>query len=85
MNLLIILGIVVILAIIIASMYNSLVKLRNNRENAFADIDVQLKDMQLTKRTHLNASFRLATELSVPEQSMKRLQQKINLVPPSRD
>ena len=43
MNLLIILGIVVILAIIIASMYNSLVKLRNNRENAFADIDVQLK------------------------------------------
>ncbi|GHV49624.1 membrane protein [Bacteroidia bacterium] len=24
-------------------MYNSLVKLRNNRENAFADIDVQLK------------------------------------------
>ena len=85
MNLLIILGIVVILAIIIASMYNSLVKLRNNRENAFADIDVQLKDMQLTKRIHLNASFRLATELSVPEQSMKRLQQRINLVPPSRD
>lgn len=25
------------------SMYNSLVKMRNNRENAFADIDVQLK------------------------------------------
>ena len=24
-------------------MYNSLVRLRNNRENAFADIDVQLK------------------------------------------
>ena len=43
MNLLIILGIIIILAIIIASMYNSLVKLRNNRENAFADIDVQLK------------------------------------------
>lgn len=40
MNLLIILGIIIILAIIIASMYNSLVKLRNNRENAFADIDV---------------------------------------------
>lgn len=36
----------VVLVIIIAwliSMYNSLVKLRNNRENAFADIDVQLK------------------------------------------
>ena len=37
MNLLIILGIIIILAIIIASMYNSLVKLRNNRENAFAN------------------------------------------------
>lgn len=37
---------VVVLVIIVAwliSMYNSLVKLRNNRENAFADIDVQLK------------------------------------------
>lgn len=43
MNLLIILGIVVVLVIIVISMYNSLVKLRNNRENAFADIDVQLK------------------------------------------
>lgn len=43
MTLLIILGIIVVLGIMIASMYNSLVKLRNNRENAFADIDVQLK------------------------------------------
>jgi LemA protein len=43
MTLLIIIGIIVVLAIIIGSMYNSLVKLRNNRENAFADIDVQLK------------------------------------------
>jgi LemA protein len=40
---LIIIGVVVLLIIMIASMYNSLVKLRNNRENAFADIDVQLK------------------------------------------
>lgn len=39
----IIIGIVVILIIMIISIYNSLVKLRNNRENAFADIDVQLK------------------------------------------
>lgn len=37
------LGIVVVLIIMLISMYNSLVKLRNNRENAFADIDVQLK------------------------------------------
>ncbi|HAW20546.1 MAG TPA: hypothetical protein DCX14_10215 [Flavobacteriales bacterium] len=37
-------GIVIFLLIVmLASMYNRLVKLRNNRENAFADIDVQLK------------------------------------------
>lgn len=36
-------GILVLLVLIFASMYNRLVKLRNNRENAFADIDVQLK------------------------------------------
>jgi LemA protein len=39
----IIIGIVVILVIMVVSIYNTLVKLRNNRENAFADIDVQLK------------------------------------------
>lgn len=37
MTILIIVGIIVLLGIIFASMYNSLVKLRNNRENAFAD------------------------------------------------
>ena len=41
-------GIVVIIVAVIlviwgVSMYNGLVKLRNNRENAFANIDVQLK------------------------------------------
>ena len=39
----IILIIVVLLAIWCVSLYNNLVKLRNNRENAFANIDVQLK------------------------------------------
>lgn len=39
----IVLGIVAVLALIVISMYNNLVKLRNNRENAFANIDVQLK------------------------------------------
>ncbi len=39
----IIIGVVVILVIWIIAIYNGLVKLRNNRENAFADIDVQLK------------------------------------------
>jgi LemA protein len=38
-----ILIIAVILVFIVISLYNRLVKLRNNRENAFADIDVQLK------------------------------------------
>lgn len=39
----IIVVVVAILALIVAGIYNSLVRLRNNRENAFADIDVQLK------------------------------------------
>ena len=39
----IILAVVIILIIWVISLYNRLVKLRNNRENAFADIDVQLK------------------------------------------
>jgi LemA protein len=41
--LLVFLGILLLLAILAISNYNLLVKLRNNRENAFADIDVQLK------------------------------------------
>lgn len=40
---LIIIIIVVVLVFICISLYNNLVKLRNNRENAFANIDVQLK------------------------------------------
>jgi LemA protein len=38
-----ILVILVVLVFIVIGLYNRLVKLRNNRENAFADIDVQLK------------------------------------------
>lgn len=38
-----ILIVLVVLIFIIIGLYNRLVKLRNNRENAFADIDVQLK------------------------------------------
>lgn len=41
--LLIFVGIVVILFLWAMSKYNSFIKLKNNRENAFADIDVQLK------------------------------------------
>ena len=39
----IILIVVVLLFVWMIAIYNSLVKLRNNRENAFANIDVQLK------------------------------------------
>jgi LemA protein len=39
----IILIVIGVLLLLIAGIYNSLVTLRNNRENAFADIDVQLK------------------------------------------
>jgi LemA protein len=38
-----ILIVLVVLVLIAIGLYNRLVKLRNNRENAFADIDVQLK------------------------------------------
>ena len=37
------LAIVVIFILMVVSLYNRLVKLRNNREQAFADVDVQLK------------------------------------------
>jgi LemA protein len=37
------LGIVLLLVLMAVSLYNRLVRLRNNREQAFADIDVQLK------------------------------------------
>ena len=39
----IIVAVVVLLVFMVIGIYNSLVKLRNNRENAFANIDVQLK------------------------------------------
>ena len=40
---LVILGIVVVLALLFAGIYNKLVRLRNRFKNAFAQIDVQLK------------------------------------------
>lgn len=41
--LLVIFLIIVVLVLMAISLYNRLVKLRNNREQAFADVDVQLK------------------------------------------
>jgi LemA protein len=43
MAVLIILVIIALIAIWVVSLYNNLVKLRNRRQNAFADIDVQLR------------------------------------------
>ena len=40
---LIIIIVIAVVLIWVVAIYNTLVKLRNNRENAFADIDVQLK------------------------------------------
>lgn len=40
---LVILAIIVIVVLMAISLYNRLVRLRNNREQAFADVDVQLK------------------------------------------
>lgn len=42
-GLLIVIGIIVLLALWLVSLYNRLVRYRNSRENAFADIDVQLR------------------------------------------
>ena len=42
MTLLIVLGVAALLVIYLVTLYNGLVTLKNNRENAFADIDVQL-------------------------------------------
>jgi LemA protein len=42
-GLLVLLAIVFIIVMMVISLYNRLVRLRNNREQAFADIDVQLK------------------------------------------
>lgn len=43
MAVLIVLGILVLIIIWLISLYNGLVRLRNRRQNAFADIDVQLR------------------------------------------
>src|SRR6266513_1582272 len=43
MPVLIVIGIIVIIVIWFTSLYNRLVRLRNRRQNAFADIDVQLR------------------------------------------
>jgi LemA protein len=43
MGVLIVIGVLVLIVIWLISLYNGLVRLRNRRQNAFADIDVQLR------------------------------------------
>ncbi len=43
MIILVFLAIIVIIVLFVISLYNRLIRLRNNREQAFADVDVQLK------------------------------------------
>jgi len=43
MPVLIVVGVLVLIALWLVSLYNGLVRLRNRRQNAFADIDVQLR------------------------------------------
>ena len=43
MPLLIVIGVIVLIALWVMNLYNGLVRLRNRRQNAFADIDVQLR------------------------------------------
>ena len=43
MTFIILIAVIVLVVIWLVSLYNRLVKLRNNRENSFADIDVQLR------------------------------------------
>jgi len=42
-GIIIFLAVAFVIFVMVISMYNRLIKLRNNRENAFADIDVQLR------------------------------------------
>src|SRR5690606_15051486 len=43
MTIIILIAVVVIIILWLVSLYNRLVRMKNNRENAFADIDVQLR------------------------------------------
>ena len=43
----VILVVVVLLVFWVIGIYNNLVRLRNNRENAFANIDVQLSSVMI--------------------------------------
>lgn len=84
----IILVVVVLLILWLVSMYNNLVRLRNNRENAFANIDVQLKQRydlvpQLVSAVkgyaaHEKEVFTKVTEARAAAMSATTVSEKIN-------
>lgn len=79
--------IVVLLVVWAISLYNNLVKLRNNRENAFANIDVQLKQRhdlvpQLVATVkgyadHEKAVFQRVTEARAAAMGAKTINEKV--------
>jgi LemA protein len=84
----IILIIVAIAVIFIISLYNRLVRYRNNRENAFADIDVQLKQRhdlipQLVETVkgyakHESETFMKVTQARTAAMGAQTIDQKID-------
>ncbi|MDR2065360.1 MAG: LemA family protein [Prevotellaceae bacterium] len=80
--------IVAILIIFIISLYNRLVRYRNNRENAFADIDVQLKQRhdlipQLVETVkgyakHESETFMKVTQARTAAMGAQTIDQKID-------
>lgn len=84
----IIIVVVVLLIIWFVSIYNNLVKLRNNRENAFANIDVQLKQRhdlvpQLVESvkgyaTHEKEVFQRVTEARAAAMGATSIDEKVN-------
>ena len=70
----IIIAVVVVIILAIIGMYNNLVKLRNNRENAFADIDVQLKQR-----------FDLVPQLVVKGYATHEKEMLVNITPERTD
>ena len=83
----IITGIVVVLVLIVITTYNRLVKLRNNREEAFSNIDVQLKQRldlvpQLVETVkgyakHESGTFEKITEARSQSMGAQTIDQKI--------
>lgn len=87
MTTIIIIAVIAVIVFAVIGIYNTLVKLRNNRENAFADIDVQLKQRydlvpQLVSAvkgyaTHEKELLQSITEARTASTSAKSIDDKI--------